>query len=72
VRHPIYLFQIVMLAGAAVLLPTPISFSVLAIHYVCAQFKAVDEERYLLTVHGDAYRDYQSRTGRLFPRVLPG
>jgi protein-S-isoprenylcysteine O-methyltransferase Ste14 len=32
VRHPIYLFQIVMLAGAALLLPTPVSFAVLVIH----------------------------------------
>jgi hypothetical protein len=30
VRHPIYLFQSVMLAGAALLLPTPVSFLILA------------------------------------------
>ena len=68
VRHPIYLFQIVMLAGAALLLPTPASVFILALHGICVLIKATDEERYLTTVHGDAYRDYVSATGRLFPR----
>jgi len=69
VRHPIYLFQIVMLAGAALLLPTLVSFGILVFHYVCAQIKAADEERYLTGVHGDAYRDYLRRTGGLFPKL---
>ena len=69
VRHPIYLFQIVMLAGAALLLPTPASFGILAIHFVCVRIKAEDEEKYLATVHGDTYRDYVERTGRLFPKL---
>ena len=72
VRHPIYLFQIVMLAGAALLLPTAASFGILAIHYFCVQIKAADEEKYLETVHGEAYRNYQSRTGGLFPKFLRG
>lgn len=70
VRHPIYLFQIVMLAGAALLLPTPASFFILALHCVCVLIKAADEEKYLTTVHGDAYRDYVSVTGRLFPQFF--
>ena len=69
VRHPIYLFQIVMLLGAALLLPTLLSVVVIAGHLLCALTKAADEECYLLTVHGDAYRDYLARTGRLFPRL---
>jgi len=70
VRHPIYLFQIVMLAGAALLLPTPLSFGILAAQYVCVMIKARDEEKHLIAIHGDAYRDYLSRTGSLFPKVL--
>jgi protein-S-isoprenylcysteine O-methyltransferase Ste14 len=70
VRHPIYLFQIVMLAGVALLLPTPASFFILALHCICVLSKAADEEKYLTTVHGEAYRDYLSRTGRLFPRLI--
>lgn len=68
VRHPIYLFQIVMLAGGVLLLPTILSCVILLVHLFCVLIKAVDEERYLLTVHGDAYRDFMARTGRLLPK----
>jgi protein-S-isoprenylcysteine O-methyltransferase Ste14 len=71
VRHPIYLLQMVMLTGAAMILPTPISFATLAVHYICVRLKAHDEEKYLESVHGRVYREYSSRTGGLFPR-LPG
>ncbi len=70
VRHPIYLFQIAMLTGAALLLPTPASCFILALHGFCAFIKAADEENYLATVHGDAYRHYVSVTGGLFPRFF--
>src|ERR1051325_744541 len=53
IRHPIYGFQSVMLIGAALLLPTIFSLAIVAIHFVCVQFKAADEENYLLSVHGD-------------------
>lgn len=69
VRHPIYLFQVVMLAGAAWLLPSWLSLIALLIHFVCVWLKALDEETYLLTVHGEVYRDYLRRTGRLFPKL---
>jgi len=72
VRHPIYGLQVVMLAGVALLLPTAFAFFVLGLHYLCAWIKARDEEVYLLTVHGEAYRAYSARTGRLLPRVVPG
>jgi len=70
VRHPIYVLQVLMLIGAALLLPTPLSFVMVAIHYVCVRLKARDEERYLGQVHGPVYRDYASQTGRLFPRLI--
>lgn len=70
VRHPIYLFQMVMLAGVIFLLPTPLSLIIFVIHVVCVLTKALDEESYLLTVHGNQYRDYLSNTGRLFPRFF--
>ena len=70
VRHPIYLCQIVMLAGAVLLLPTSSSIVILALHYICVLIKAADEENYLSMVHGAAYRDYVNRTGRLFPKFI--
>jgi protein-S-isoprenylcysteine O-methyltransferase Ste14 len=69
VRHPIYLFQIVMLAGALLLLPTVLSLAVLALHLACVWIKAADEEAHLLGLHGEAYRAYLGRRGRRFPRL---
>ena len=68
VRHPIYLFQIVLLTGGVLLLPTMLSGVILLLHLACVLIKAVDEEAYLLTVHGEAYRDFMTKTGRLFPK----
>lgn len=70
VRHPIYLFQIIMLAGAALLLPTALSLILLVVHYVCIFAKASDEEAHLLKTLGGQYRDYLSRTGRFFPKFF--
>lgn len=67
-RHPIYSFQIVMLAGVALLLPTPLSLAALAVHFVCVLVKASDEEQFLLGSVGEEYGTYLSRTGRLFPK----
>ena len=69
VRHPIYLFQVLMLAGTALLLPTLISLLVLVVHVVCLVVKAADEEAYLRSVHGEEYGNYVSRTGRFLPRL---
>jgi protein-S-isoprenylcysteine O-methyltransferase Ste14 len=69
VRHPIYLFQVVMLVGMLSLLPTMVSLGVLAVHLTCVSFKVADEEAHLRRVHGVAYGDYTARTGRLLPRI---
>ena len=70
-RHPIYGLQVMMLVGVALLLPTVVAFFILGLQYLCASIKARDEEAYLLTVHGEDYRTYSTRTGRLLPRLLP-
>jgi protein-S-isoprenylcysteine O-methyltransferase Ste14 len=67
-RHPIYSFQMVMLAGAALLLPTPVSLAILILHFICASIKASDEEVHLAAVFGGEYREYMTRSGRFFPR----
>jgi protein-S-isoprenylcysteine O-methyltransferase Ste14 len=67
VRHPIYLFQILMLIGSAALLPTLLSVIIILIHSICILIKALDEESYLLEIHFNEYSNYISRTGRFFP-----
>jgi protein-S-isoprenylcysteine O-methyltransferase Ste14 len=67
VRHPIYLFQIIMLVGVLVLLPTALSLVLLLIHLGCTLVKAWDEEAFLLETHGEPYQNYMARTGMLLP-----
>jgi len=69
VRHPIYLFQIMILLAVIFLLPTAYSVILLAVHLTCVILKSFDEEAYLLGVHGSEYQDYLSKTGRFLPRV---
>jgi protein-S-isoprenylcysteine O-methyltransferase Ste14 len=58
-----------MLAGTVLLLPTPLSLMVFAIHLLCILAKAADEEDYLRQVHGEEYGSYRLRTGRFFPKL---
>jgi protein-S-isoprenylcysteine O-methyltransferase Ste14 len=69
VRHPIYLFQVIMFVGSILLLPTAYSLVLLAVLLACVILKSHDEEAYLLDLHGSDYRDYLSKTGRFFPRL---
>lgn len=69
IRHPIYAFQTVMLLGAVLLLPTICSVALVVLHLIFVLIKAKHEEAYLVTVHGDAYRDFMAKTGRLFPKL---
>lgn len=70
VRHPIYLFQAVILIGVAALLPSLLAVLIIPVHLVCVWFKATDEEAYLVGVHKQSYIDYCLRTGRLIPKLL--
>jgi protein-S-isoprenylcysteine O-methyltransferase Ste14 len=69
VRHPIYLFQVVMFVGVLLLLPTAYSLILLAVLLACVILKSHDEEGYLLNLHGSDYEDYRSKTGSFFPRL---
>lgn len=68
IRHPIYAFQTMMLLGAVLLLPTICSVAIIFLHLSFVLIKAKDEEAYLLTVHGEAYREFMAKTGRLLPK----
>jgi protein-S-isoprenylcysteine O-methyltransferase Ste14 len=69
IRHPIYAFQIVMLMGAFLLLPTLISLAIVILHYVCVLIKSGDEEAHLEKLYDNEYRGYKARSGRLFPKM---
>jgi protein-S-isoprenylcysteine O-methyltransferase Ste14 len=67
IRHPIYSFQSLMLLGVIFLLPSLASLFFFLLHLVCVRLKSNDEESYLLITHGQLYKDYQGKTGRLIP-----
>jgi protein-S-isoprenylcysteine O-methyltransferase Ste14 len=69
VRHPIYLFQVIMVAAIPLLLPSVLAFAILAIHVFCVRTKAADEESHLRTLLGRPYEAYCARTGRWLPRL---
>jgi protein-S-isoprenylcysteine O-methyltransferase Ste14 len=68
IRHPIYAFSVLLMLCTAAIVPTPPVLAVAAVHVVLMNLKARNEERHLLSTHGDAYRRYLQRTGRFFPR----
>ena len=69
VRHPIYLFQGVMVAAIPLLLPSVLAFAILGIHLLCVRAKAADEESHLRTLLGRPYEAYCAHTGRWLPRL---
>jgi protein-S-isoprenylcysteine O-methyltransferase Ste14 len=68
VRHPIYLAQGLLLAASLLMLPAPVYLLLAVVHVWCIHEKTAVEERYLRHAHGDAYRQYQERVGRFWPR----
>lgn len=70
VRHPIYSFQMLLLASVVVLLPTGLSLAMLAVHVITCWIKASDEEAYFLSMCPGPYGDYRRRTSRFSPRVF--
>ncbi len=68
-RHPIYALSMLLMLCSAVVIATLPMLAVAAAHIVLMNLKARNEERFLLALHGDAYRDYCHRTGRFFPRL---
>lgn len=72
VRHPIYSFQMMILLGVVLLLPTPLSLVALALHGVASGVKARHEEAHLTALHEGAWRAYAARAGRFLPRRRAG
>ena len=70
VRHPIYALSIMLMLATMVVTLTPAMTVVGLIHITMLFNKSVNEERYLTSVHGEAYSDYCQRTGRFVPRLF--
>ena len=72
VRHPIYALSSLLMLCTMAIVPSPAMLVVGVLHLMLLQWEARREERYLIHVHGDAYRDYMRRSGRFCPRLIAG
>ena len=70
VRNPVFTAMIVFGVGIALVTPNPVAIAgfVLLVATIELQVRVV-EETYLLSKHGDAYRDYLAEVGRFIPGV---
>lgn len=70
VRNPVYSSMIVLVTGAALMVPTVLSFAsvVSVLAGLELQVRRL-EEPYLLRVHGEEWRAYASDIGRFVPRI---
>jgi protein-S-isoprenylcysteine O-methyltransferase Ste14 len=73
VRNPIFTAMIMFGFGIALVTPNLVAITgfVLLVATIELQVRVV-EEPYLLSVHGDAYRDYLANVGRFVPAVGRG
>jgi protein-S-isoprenylcysteine O-methyltransferase Ste14 len=70
VRHPLYLASILTYLGLAILTCSIISFLLFFGIIIFYNYIAGYEEKLLLEKYGGAYRQYQQRTGKWFPRFV--
>ncbi len=69
IRHPMYAAILLFDIAQGLMLPNGLAgWSALGIFLVLYVTRVPREERLMRDQFGDAYRDYMSRTGRLFPR----
>jgi protein-S-isoprenylcysteine O-methyltransferase Ste14 len=69
VRHPIYALSILLMLCTVLVVPTVPVIIIGVIHIALMVTKALNEEKFLMSVHGAAYEQYCRRTGRFFPRL---
>jgi protein-S-isoprenylcysteine O-methyltransferase Ste14 len=70
IRHPQYLALGLWGTGMAILWPRFIVLAALSLMFVLYYFLAKDEERRMMGLYGDSYRDYLARTGMFLPQGL--
>ena len=69
IRHPQYLTLGLWGTGMAILWPRFLVLASLSLMFILYYFLAKDEERRMLGLYGDGYRQYMERTGMFLPRA---
>jgi protein-S-isoprenylcysteine O-methyltransferase Ste14 len=70
IRHPQYLALGIWGTGMAILWPRFIVLASLSLMFILYYFLAKDEERRMLSLYGESYRNYMNTTGMFLPKVL--
>ncbi len=71
VRHPLYAaFLSVFNFGLAIWLNSYVYLAWALLLHPVWHYLVQDEERMMVATFGNAYREYQKRTGRFFPRLI--
>ena len=63
-RNPIYVGILAMVCGFFLMAPNALSFGAFVAGWIGVKIQVRLEEEYLLSKHGDAYREYQATVGR--------
>ena len=69
VRNPIFTGLLAVLAGMLLAVPCLGTLSLWVAALVAVSRQTRLEERHLLALHGDAYRDYAAKVGRFLPAI---
>jgi protein-S-isoprenylcysteine O-methyltransferase Ste14 len=72
VRHPIYSLSVALMSCSVVVVPTPAVLAIASVHIFLMFLKVRNEEVFLLKTHGQSFKEYCCRTGRLWPRFRAG
>ena len=67
VRHPIYALSLLLMTCTVATVASLPMLLVGGIHFAMIFAKTASEERFLLSIHGEAYRQYCRRTNRYVP-----
>lgn len=70
VRHPIYTGLLLLFAGNAIIVGDYRAIIAVVIVFVSLWFKLQKEEKLLISIFGDTYLVYQTKTRKLIPFIL--
>lgn len=68
-RNPIYTCIYAGYIGFALFIPNPVTISIAFLLILGLRSQILREERWLESIHGDAWRAYAARTGRFLPLI---
>lgn len=68
IRNPIFAGMLLILASLVLLMPAAFMAYLAVLSCIVINIQVRMEEEFLLMIHGKAYRDYKSTTGRFIPK----